>query len=156
MNLDKKQVVLEDIISRETKALKEKAREEEIALNQDLGGPNLLEADPERISQVVRNLVDNAITHTPKGGEIKVKTRKSSDEVVTTVSDDGSGIPEEDLPYIFDRFYRVDKSRSRGTGGTGLGLTIAKEIVESHGGNIKAKSSEGTGSTFEFALPLPG
>lgn len=155
LNLDKKQVVLEDIISRETKALKEKAREEEIELNQDLDGPNLLEADPERISQVVRNLVDNAITHTPEGGEIKVRTRKSSDEVITTVSDDGSGIPEEDLPYIFDRFYRVDKSRSRGTGGTGLGLTIAKEIVESHGGNIMAKSSEGEGSTFEFALPLP-
>ena len=154
LNLDKKQVVLEDIISRETKALKTKAEDEQIELSQDLNGPNLLEADPERVSQVVRNLLDNAITHTPEGGEIEVKSRKSSEEAVTTVSDDGSGIPEEDLPYIFDRFYRVDKSRSRGTGGTGLGLTIAKEIVESHGGTITAKSNKGEGSMFKFTLPL--
>ena len=154
LNLDKKQVVLEDIISREAKALKTKAEEENVQLSKDLEEPNLLEADPERISQVVRNLIDNAITHTPEGGEIKVETSTDSGEAVTTVSDDGSGIPEEDLPYIFDRFYRVDKSRSRGTGGTGLGLTIAKEIVESHGGTITAKSKEGDGSTFRFTLPL--
>ncbi|MFB6215887.1 MAG: ATP-binding protein [Candidatus Aenigmatarchaeota archaeon] len=155
LNLDKKLLVLEDIISREIKALEAKAEEKEVELSQALSGPNLLEADPERISQVVRNLIDNAITHTPKGGEIEIKTRTSSGEVVTTVSDDGAGIPEKDLPHIFDRFYRVDKSRSRGTGGTGLGLTIAKEIIESHGGRITAKSSEGEGSTFKFTLPLP-
>lgn len=155
LNLDKKLLVLEDIISREIKALKAKAEENEVELSQNLKGPNLLEADPERISQVVRNLIDNAITHTPKGGEINIESRTTSGEVVTTVSDDGAGIPEEDLPHIFDRFYRVDKSRSRGTGGTGLGLTIAKEIIESHGGRITAKSREGKGSTFEFTLPLP-
>ncbi|MFB6291471.1 MAG: ATP-binding protein [Candidatus Bipolaricaulia bacterium] len=154
LNLDRKQVVLEDIITREAKALKARAKEKGIELNQDLEGPNFLKADPKRISQVVRNLIDNAITHTPEEGEVTVKTRSSSGEVVTTVSDDGTGIPEEDLPYIFDRFYRVDKSRSRGTGGTGLGLTIAKEIVESHGGEITAKSSKGKGSTFKFTLPL--
>lgn len=155
LNLDKKLLVLEDIISREIKALKAKAEENDVELSQNLNGPNLLEADPERISQVVRNLIDNAITHTPKGGEINIESRTTSGEVVTTVSDDGAGIPEEDLPHIFDRFYRVDKSRSRGTGGTGLGLTIAKEIIESHGGRIMAKSREGKGSTFEFTLPLP-
>lgn len=155
LNLDKKLLVLEDIITREIKALKAKADETGVELRRDLNGPNLLKADPERISQVVRNLLDNAMTHTPKGGEIKIETRTSSGEVITTVSDEGAGIPEEDLPYIFDRFYRVDKSRSRGTGGTGLGLTIAKEIIESHGGRITAKSSEGKGSTFEFTLPLP-
>lgn len=155
LNLDKKQVVLEDIISREIKALEAKAEEEGVVLSQNLNGPNLLKADSARISQVIRNLLDNAITHTSKGGEIRIKTRTSSGEVVTTVSDDGTGIPEQDLPHIFDRFYRVDKSRSRGTGGTGLGLTIAKEIIESHGGKITVKSSEGKGSTFEFTLPLP-
>jgi signal transduction histidine kinase len=72
------------------------------------------------------------------------------------VSDDGSGIPQEDLPHIFDRFYRVDKSRSRGTGGTGLGLTIAKEIIESHEGNISVESEEGEGTTFKFTLPRKG
>ncbi|MBS3736655.1 MAG: HAMP domain-containing sensor histidine kinase [Candidatus Bipolaricaulota bacterium] len=155
LNLDKKLLVLEDIISREIKALKAKAEENGVEISKNLNGPNLIEADPERISQVVRNLIDNAITHTPEEGEIKIETRTSSGEVRTTVTDDGAGIPEKDLPYIFDRFYRVDKSRSRGTGGTGLGLTIAKEIIESHGGKITAKSREGEGSTFEFALPLP-
>ncbi len=154
LNLDKKLIVLEDIISREIKALKAQAKEEEVKLDKDLNGPNLLKADPERISQVIRNLLDNAITHTPDGGKIKISTSTASGEVTTAVSDDGSGIPEEDLPYIFDRFYRVDKSRSRGTGGTGLGLTIAKEIVESHGGRMTAESSNGEGSTFEFTLPL--
>lgn len=155
LNLDKKSLVLEDIISREIKALKAKAEENEVEISKNLNGSNLIEADPERISQVVRNLLDNAITHTPKEGEIKIETRTSSEEVITTVMDDGAGIPEEDLPYIFDRFYRVDKSRSRGTGGTGLGLTIAKEIIESHGGKITAKSREGEGSKFEFTIPLP-
>ncbi|MBS3786843.1 HAMP domain-containing histidine kinase [Candidatus Bipolaricaulota bacterium] len=155
LNLDKKLVVLEDIISREIKALEAKAEEDGVELNQNLNGPNLLKADQARISQVIRNLLENATTHTPKGGEIKIKTRSKSGEVITTVTDDGPGIPEKDLPYVFDRFYRVDKSRSRGTGGTGLGLTIAKEIVESHGGKITAKSIEGEGSTFKFTLPLP-
>lgn len=156
LDLDKKQVVLEDIIEKEVKAARNKAKNISIEAEKEREKPTLVEADPERISQVIRNLLDNAITHTPSGGQIDVTTSISSNEATTMVSDDGSGIPQEDLPHIFDRFYRVDKSRSRGTGGTGLGLTIAKEIVESHEGNISVESEEGEGTTFKFTLPRRG
>ena len=153
LELDKKNVVLEDIIGREVKAAKNTAERKGIAIEEDLGEPTLIEADPERVSQVIRNLLDNAITHTPSGGTIEVSVSNGSGEAKTVVSDDGSGIPKEELPHIFDRFYRVDKSRSRGTGGTGLGLTIAKEIVESHDGTITVESEVGEGTKFEFSLP---
>ncbi len=154
LQLDRKEVVLEDIIGKEAKALKTRAEDKGISLREELNESTLVKADPERVTQVIRNLLDNAITHTPEGGEITLETHTSSGEAVTTVTDDGPGIPQEDLAHIFDRFYRVDKSRSRGTGGTGLGLTIAKEIVEAHGGEITAKSEEGEGATFSFTLPL--
>jgi len=154
LELDKKNVVLEDIIGKEVKAAKNTAEREDITIEEDLGEPTLIKADPERVSQVIRNLLDNALTHTPSGGEIEVYVSNDSGEAKTVVSDDGSGIPEEELPHIFDRFYRVDKSRSRGTGGTGLGLTIAKEIVESHGGTITVESEVGEGTKFEFSLPV--
>lgn len=154
LELDKKNVVLEDIIDREIKVAENTAEQEEITIEEDLGEPTFLEADPERISQVIRNLLDNALTHTPSGGKIEVSVSNNSGKAKTTVSDDGSGIPEEELSHIFDRFYRVDKSRTRGTGGTGLGLTIAKEIVESHGGSITVESEVNEGTTFEFFLPV--
>lgn len=154
LELDEKPVVLEDIIDREVKAAKNAAERQDVTIEEDLGSSTLLEADPERVSQVIRNLLDNALTHTPSGGTIEVVVSQSSGEAITRVADDGGGIPQEELPHIFDRFYRVDKSRSRGTGGTGLGLTIAKEIVESHGGEISVESVEGKGTTFEFTLPI--
>ncbi len=154
LELDEKPVVLEDIIDREVKAAKNAAERQDVTIEEDLGSSTLLEADPERVSQVIRNLLDNALTHTPSGGTIEVVVSQSSGKAITKVADDGGGIPEEELPHIFDRFYRVDKSRSRGTGGTGLGLTIAKEIVESHGGEISVESVEGKGTTFEFTLPI--
>ncbi|MBS3764976.1 HAMP domain-containing histidine kinase [Candidatus Bipolaricaulota bacterium] len=154
LELDEKPVVLEDIIDREVKAAKNAAERQDVTIEKDLGSSTLLEADPERVSQVIRNLLDNALTHTPSGGTIEVVVSQSSGEAITRVADDGGGIPQEELPHIFDRFYRVDKSRSRGTGGTGLGLTIAKEIVESHGGEISVESVEGKGTTFEFTLPI--
>ncbi len=154
LQLDKREIVLEDIIAKEIEAIKTQANAEEVTIEENLGGPSLVNADPERITQVIRNLLDNGLTHTPPGGKIHLKTHSSEEVVVTTITDDGDGIPEEELPHIFDRFYRVDKSRSRGTGGTGLGLTISKEIVEAHEGEITARSKEGEGSTFEFTLPL--
>lgn len=153
LELDKKSVVLEDIIDREVEAAKNAAGRQGVKIEENLGEPTMLQADPERVSQVIRNLLDNALTHTPSGGTIEVSISNSSGEAITRVSDNGTGIPEEELPHVFDRFYRVDKSRSRGTGGTGLGLTIAKEIVESHGGSISVESEEGKGTTFEFTLP---
>ena len=110
-------------------------------------------ADPERIGQVLRNLLVNAANYTPPGGEIRVGIDQKGDEIETRVEDTGTGISEEELPSVFERFYRVDKSRSRATGGVGLGLTIAKRLVEAHGGGISVRSQVGVGSTFTFILP---
>jgi signal transduction histidine kinase len=109
--------------------------------------------DAHRIGQVVRNLLSNAINFTPEGGEIAVSVKCTKDEVVVSVADTGPGIPQEELPYIFERFYRVDKSRSRATGGSGLGLTIARRLVEAHGGQLEVESELGKGSVFTVKLP---
>jgi two-component system phosphate regulon sensor histidine kinase PhoR len=108
-------------------------------------------ADAERIQQVVTNLVHNAVKFTPSGGEVMISAAVSKDEVVVSVRDTGVGIPANDLPRIFERFYKADHARSGG--GTGLGLAIAKHIVQGHGGRIWAESIEGRGSTFYFSLP---
>ena len=115
----------------------------------------LVEMDSTRIAQVVDNLLDNAITHTPESGSVSIAAAPTGDgRVEVSVSDTGNGIPEEDLPRLFDRFYRADPSRSRSTGGAGLGLTIAKQLVEAHGGTIEAASTPGSGSAFSFRLPV--
>ena len=110
--------------------------------------------DSHRISQVLRNLLDNAVAHTAKGGFITVAAKQRDNWVEVSVTDTGEGIPAEDLPNIFERFYRVDKSRARATGGSGLGLTIAKRLVEAHGGKIEAQSELGKGSRFSFTIPV--
>jgi signal transduction histidine kinase len=116
---------------------------------------------PEKISRVLINLIDNAVRHTPAGGSITVEawrevgTATQQDRVRVDVRDTGEGIPPTDLPYIFERFYRGEKSRSRATGGAGLGLAIARGIVEAHGGQLWVESQVGTGSTFSLALLLP-
>ena len=113
--------------------------------------------DRTRIAQVVGNLLQNAIFHTPSGGEVTISARKvASDRISIVVTDTGPGIPEESLPFLFDRFYRVDPARDKATGGSGLGLAIAKELVESHSGVIYAESKLGKGSRFVFELPLSG
>jgi two-component system phosphate regulon sensor histidine kinase PhoR len=109
-------------------------------------------ADPERIQQVVTNLVHNAIKFTPAGGSVRVSSALRGDEVVVFVRDTGVGIPADDLPRIFERFYKADRARTGG--GTGLGLAIARHIVRAHGGEIGAESIEGRGSAFHFTLPL--
>lgn len=113
-----------------------------------------VEADPERIGQVLRNLLHNALAHTPPGGEITVVARARDQGVEVAVRDTGTGIDPEHLPHVFDRFYRVDKSRSRQTGGAGLGLAIVKQLVLAHGGTVGVESKPGQGSTFTFTLPI--
>jgi signal transduction histidine kinase len=113
----------------------------------------VLDIDSQRIKQVLYNLVDNAVAHTGQGGRITVTAWREEGQVYISVADTGEGIPAEDLPFIFERFYRVDKSRTRATGGTGLGLTIARRIVEAHGGRIDVRSKVGEGTTFTFSLP---
>jgi len=113
-----------------------------------------LEADPIRIGQVLRNLLTNAVTATPRGGRAEVAAEVDGHRVAVTVSDSGGGIAPEHLPHVFERFYRVDPSRARATGGAGLGLAIVKGIVEAHGGSVEARSEPGRGATFRFTLPL--
>lgn len=114
-------------------------------------------ADPNRITQVLVNLLGNALHYTPSGGQVTVRARAEHHEVRVEVGDSGIGISPEHLPHVFERFYRVDKSRSRAGGGSGIGLTISRHLIEAHGGRIDALSEGlGQGSTFEFALPLSG
>ncbi len=111
-------------------------------------------ADKERIEQVLINIISNAIKYTPDGGKIDIIASADEGEITIKVKDTGIGIPKEDLPHLFERFYRVEKSRTSETGGTGLGLAIAKEIVEAHGGNISIQSKQGKGSTVTICLPI--
>ena len=110
--------------------------------------------DSQRISQVLRNLLDNAVAHTAEGNTVTVTAWQQDNQVKVSVADTGEGIPAEELPNIFERFYRVDKSRTRATGGSGLGLTIARRLVEAHGGSIEARSEPGKGSLFIFTIPI--
>jgi signal transduction histidine kinase len=110
-------------------------------------------ADPDRLSQVIDNLLDNAIRHSPANSTITVTIKTAGEGVECAVSDHGTGIPAQHLPFIFERFYRVDGARNRKNGGTGLGLAIARALVEAHGGQIRAESIEGEGTTITFWLP---
>jgi signal transduction histidine kinase len=110
--------------------------------------------DRQRIRQVLHNLLSNATTHTPSGGKVGIEAIMADGSIEISVSDTGEGIPAQDLSNIFERFYRVDKSRTRATGGSGLGLTIAKRIVEAHGGRIWVTSEVGVGSRFSFTIPV--
>lgn len=110
--------------------------------------------DPDRLKQLLFNLIDNAMKYTPPGGKVSLRLSKTMDWAQLEVTDTGVGIPPDDLPYIFDRFYRVDKARSRAQGGAGLGLAIAKWIAQVHGGNIHAISQVGVGTTFAIMLPI--
>jgi signal transduction histidine kinase len=186
LSVERKPVELGDLARRVATAVEPAAVEKGIALSLDID-PDLpdVSADPDRVSQVLHNLLSNALRHTPAGGQIAVSVglapgaeqmslylarggaqeQRSKGEILSlprspappllvAVADTGPGIPPEDLPYIFDRFYRADKSRSRAGGGSGLGLTIARYIVEAHGGRIWAESREGEGTRICFMLPI--
>ncbi len=156
LHLDRLPASLSDLLQRSLDGLRARAEANgvQLGLSVDPTTP-LIEMDPTRISQVVDNLLDNALTHTPEGGSVTVVAGLSGEGwAEVSITDTGRGIPEEDLPRLFDRFYRADPSRSRTTGGAGLGLTIAKQLVEAHGGTIDANSQLGEGSTFYFRVPL--
>lgn len=149
---------LEDIaalINQTVTSVQAQAMAKGLSLSIDL--PDKLPAvnlDCQRINQVLRNLLENAVAHTAKGDNITVTARQVDNRIEVSVADTGEGIPTEELPNIFERFYRTDKSRTRATGGSGLGLTIARRLVEAHGGQIEARSEPGKGSCFTFTLPL--
>ncbi len=144
-----------EVIEQAVTATQPAAAEKEISLRAELP-PDLpeIEADPERIGQVLRNLLNNAIKHTPEGGHVDVGACTRGSMIEVSVKDSGPGISPDHLPHIFDRFYRADQSRARSTGGAGLGLAIVKELVEMHGGQVRAESTLGHGAAFYFTLPL--
>ncbi len=154
LQLQRTQTRLEELVQSCVDAQRPRAEAKGVALGVDVAEtlPEL-DLDPARISQVVGNLLDNAVTHTPEGGDVTVSAHANADAVEVVVADTGPGIAPDELQRVFDRFYRADPSRSRSTGGTGLGLTIARRLVEAHGGSIEAESVVGRGSRFIIRLP---
>ncbi len=156
-DLDRKPVAVSDLATFTLKRFSRQYEAKGVTLTSDLPAalPSVL-ADEDRIGQVLLNLVGNALRYTPAGGRVTISAEARGREVEVSVADTGVGIPPEHLPHIFDRFYRVDKSRSRQAGGgSGIGLTIAKHLVEAHGGTLRVESAgEGRGSTFRFTLPI--
>jgi two-component system sensor histidine kinase BaeS len=154
--LDRQSVKVSDLVDSAVARLGKQFEEKGVALETQVppGLPQVL-VDKDRIDQVLLNLVGNALQYTPSGGKVTISTRAQDGEIHIAVADTGIGIPPEHLPHLFTRFYRVDKSRSRAGGGSGIGLTIARYLVEAHGGRIWVVSSgSGQGSTFTFTLPL--
>jgi signal transduction histidine kinase len=145
---------LSDLISDTIESFSELAARQGVTLEGSAGpGLELVDMDTRRIGQALANLVSNALRHTPAGGRVQVRASKSAAGVLVEVEDNGEGIRPEDLPFIFQQFYRGEKSRSRATGGAGLGLAIAKGIVEAHGGHIGVESGAEQGARFFFTLP---
>jgi signal transduction histidine kinase len=116
--------------------------------------PAIIEADEHRLSQVFVNLIDNGLRYTPDGGTVSVALDVQDGHAVVRVTDTGIGIPYKDLPFVFERFYVVDRSRARGISGAGLGLSIVKQIVEAHGGSVQVESTLGSGTTFTVRIPV--
>ena len=153
--LNLEQESLGDVLRHSVEGFRARSSSIDVGLNLDIPDelPMLL-IDRTRISQVLGNLLENAVRHSSSGGEVNVVAGVPEGRVVVTVADGGDGIAPEDIAHVFDRFYRADPSRTRATGGAGLGLTIAKKIVEAHGGEIRAESVKGQGSRFIFELPV--
>ena len=143
--------LLEDIVSK--LKMEAQRRKHDVFLEVDNGIPPFY-GDRDRLEQVFTNIVTNAMKYTPDGGRIDVSCKFHLTDAIVIVKDNGIGIPKKDMPRLFERFYRVDKARSRKSGGTGLGLAIAKEIVEAHGGVINIVSEHGTGTTVTIRMPL--
>jgi signal transduction histidine kinase len=139
-------------------ALSPRARQQGVELRvESVADLPLVHVDPQRIGQVVRNLVSNALTYTPAGGSVRLSAQRCGEMVRIDVRDNGSGIAPEHLPNVFERFYRADASRSRATGGAGIGLALVKQFVTAHGGSVGVTSAPGRGSCFSFTLPIcPG
>jgi len=155
LKLSQSTTTLDKIINGEIFSIETRAKEKKISiLSEPLSNLPPIFVDSERIHQVLHNLLDNAFRYTLAGGTIKIEASSVSHGWVTvSVSDSGSGISPEDLPNIFNHFYKADKSRQRGHGGSGIGLAIVKQLVEAHGGKVWVESEVGKGSTFYFTLP---
>ena len=155
LKLERVEIDPTELIAQAVEPFRLQAQSSQIELTLEIAS-NLpsIKVDADRIAQVIRNLLNNALRHTPAGGRITLTCRKETTQsLLFTVSDTGEGISADDLPFVFDRFYRADKSRSRASGGSGIGLAIAKQLVEAHGGKVWAESQPGRGAIFGFTLP---
>jgi two-component system sensor histidine kinase BaeS len=154
LHLNRSRISPQELLDRSAAARKSEANSKNISLGVETS-PGLPEVnvDADRMTQVLVNLLDNALRYTPEGGRVTLTGTQIPDGVAITVKDNGPGIPEVDLPYVFDRFYRGDKSRQREEGGSGLGLAIARSLIESQGGRIRAESQVGEGASFIIELP---
>ncbi|MGA9943850.1 MAG: ATP-binding protein [Candidatus Cybelea sp.] len=154
LKLDIRDVDLEEVAQPIVASFEQQASNKGVSLELAALRPVRVEADPDRLAQVFVNLIDNALRHTSGGGRIRIELDARDSDAVLRVRDTGEGIPYRDLPHIFERFYVVDRSRTRGTGGAGLGLAIVKGIVDAHGGAISAESMLGRGTAFTIRLPI--
>ena len=154
IHLDRAESSLSDLISDTLESFSALALRQGVKL-EGSADPNVdpVTMDTQRIGRVLNNLIGNALRHTPTGGTVEVRAQRTGSGVEVSVSDSGEGIRAEDLPHLFESFYRGEKSRSRSTGGAGLGLAISRGIVQAHGGEIKVQSEVGRGSQFMFSLP---
>jgi len=150
--LHRKPLDFSDLVIEVCEQQRNQARSKGVDLELTKTEPAMMEGDDSRLRQMVRNLLDNAIKYTPRGGKVTIELEKSNGNFELQVSDNGIGIPRDDLPHIFDRFYRVDKARTRDEGGTGLGLSIVKKVVEAHGGNVNVSSEVGTGTVMTVVM----
>jgi len=154
LRLNLNDVDLEDVARPIVSSFEQQASNKGISLELAALRPVRVEADAARLSQVFVNLIDNALRHTARGGRIRIELDARDSDAVLRVRDTGEGIPYRDLPHIFERFYVVDRSRTRGSGGAGLGLAIVKGIVDAHGGSVSAESMLGRGTAFTIRLPI--
>jgi two-component system sensor histidine kinase CiaH len=145
---------MDEVVQKCTQIFSQLAIAKEVRLETDIEQPLEIIGDEERLHQLLVILLDNALKYTNKNGQIYVSCKRDGNRVAVVVRDTGIGIPKEDIPYLFDRFFRVDKMRSRSTEGTGLGLSIAKWIVDAHHGKIQVSSEEGVGTSFVLTLPI--
>ncbi|MFF7446387.1 MULTISPECIES: ATP-binding protein [unclassified Streptomyces] len=153
LRMHREPVRVDELIGQVAAAYRVAADTAGVALRDRAEGEPWLDADPVRLRQALGNLVSNALRHTPEGGAVTLSGRCDGDEVVLDVADTGSGIEASDLPHVFDRFWRAEKSRSRRTGGSGLGLPIVRHLVAAHGGTVQVASEPGAGSVFTLRLP---
>lgn len=145
-------IFLAPLVEEVRQTLQNRLTEKNLSFSVELG-PTAVWADEDRIREVLVNLLDNAVKYTPDGGSIKVSEVDHGDMQEFIICDTGIGIPRESIPRLFERFYRVDKARSREMGGTGLGLSIVKHIIDRHEGKVWVQSEVGKGSCFHFTLP---